>query len=1035
MRRDAALWRGDHRLRLLLASSSVAALLIGGGAPPALAAPCKPGTTQNGGVAAAVNNSSATGNCILVENSANVTGNVTNTGTGVLTTNGGGTPSRTGITINNSTVAGSVSNAGTITAQGDGIVVTNNATVSGGISNAGMITSSSKGVFVSSVSKFGGGISNSGTIASLGSKAILVSAVSSFSGNITNSGMISGNANVTLFVDGVSTFTGNVVNSGTIDASDIGIAVGQVSTFTGNISNGGTISIGGISAITVQVTSTFTGGVTNSGTLIGGAGISLIQVTSFSGGVSNGGAIISGSGAGVQIIHVSNFTGGVSNNGTITTADGVDISDVTKFVGNISNSDAITAKFRGISVDNVTSFTGNIANGGTITAATGIAIGSGVTFAGGGAIVNTGTITGTNAAIDVSNATTAVIIDQTGGLISGTIKLSPNADVLNISGGIINGNIVGQGTLDTINFALGSGTFTYNDNFTGISQVNVNSGTVILNGVDSATTLAVNGGTLAGTGTIATAMTIGSGATFAPGTPGAPGTAMTITGSLVFQSAATYMVQMNSTSATSANVVGTATLNGNVAVTVSGKGALQHQYTILETSNGTSGTFNSLTTNGLPSGVTASLAYNGDDVFLDLTGALAQLTGTNANQQNVANTINNFFNNGGTLPPGFVSLFNLSGANLGAALSQLDGEDATGAEHSAFQLMNDFLSLMLDPYVDGRTGGGAGGPLGFAPDQPDSLPPDIALAYAGVLKAPPPSHPSPASGGGSGWGFAQRWTAWGTGFGGSATTNGDPIVGSNNVTTNTFGYAAGMDYHYSPDTVLGFALAGGGTGWNLAQGLGTGRSNAFLAGLYGVTHQGPLYLAGSLAFAENWFTTNRTALGDQLVANFQGQSYAARLEGGYRFAVPVAYNAIGITPYAAIQAQSFHTPAYSETDLTAGGLGLSYAAMNGTDTRSELGARFDDPTLLGNMPLILRAKLAWAHDWVSNPAALNAAFESLPGTGFTVNGAPIPQNSALTSAGAELFFTPNWSLLAKFDGEFASGAQTYAGSGTLRYTW
>jgi hypothetical protein len=30
---------------------------------------------------------------------------------------------------------------------------------------------------------------------------------------------------------------------------------------------------------------------------------------------------------------------------------------------------------------------------------------------------------------------------------------------------------------------------------------------------------------------------------------------------------------------------------------------------------------------------------------------------------------------------------------------------------------------------------------------------------------------------------------------------------------------------------------------------------------------------------------------------------------------------------------------------------------------------------------------------------------------------------------------PNWSLLAKFDGEFANGSQLYAGSGTLRYTW
>jgi hypothetical protein len=40
---------------------------------------------------------------------------------------------------------------------------------------------------------------------------------------------------------------------------------------------------------------------------------------------------------------------------------------------------------------------------------------------------------------------------------------------------------------------------------------------------------------------------------------------------------------------------------------------------------------------------------------------------------------------------------------------------------------------------------------------------------------------------------------------------------------------------------------------------------------------------------------------------------------------------------------------------------------------------------------------------------------------------------ALASAGAELRFANGWSLAAKFDGEFAGHAQTYAGTGTLRY--
>jgi len=66
---------------------------------------------------------------------------------------------------------------------------------------------------------------------------------------------------------------------------------------------------------------------------------------------------------------------------------------------------------------------------------------------------------------------------------------------------------------------------------------------------------------------------------------------------------------------------------------------------------------------------------------------------------------------------------------------------------------------------------------------------------------------------------------------------------------------------------------------------------------------------------------------------------------------------------------------------------------------------------------------------------LDADFQALPGTSFVVNSAPVPQNAALTSIGAELHVTPRWTLLGKFDGEFAGGAQTYAGSGTLRYQW
>jgi hypothetical protein len=253
---------------------------------------------------------------------------------------------------------------------------------------------------------------------------------------------------------------------------------------------------------------------------------------------------------------------------------------------------------------------------------------------------------------------------------------------------------------------------------------------------------------------------------------------------------------------------------------------------------------------------------------------------------------------------------------------QSTAEVAADGEFAAFQLMDEFLNLMLDPFVDGRLGNGVGGrAMAFAPDEAASLPPDIALAYAGVLKAPPVM-------------FEQRWTTWGASYGGGNWTNGNAATGSSNVSAQTYGFAAGMDYHYSPDTIFGFALGGGGTNWGIASG-GTGRSDAFQSGVYGITRSGPGYLAGALAFANHWMTTNRAVLGDALTATFDAQSYGARLEGGYRYAM---LPTLGVTPYAALQAQDFHTSGFNESDLSGGGLGLSYASMNATDVRSELGA-------------------------------------------------------------------------------------------------
>ena len=100
-----------------------------------------------------------------------------------------------------------------------------------------------------------------------------------------------------------------------------------------------------------------------------------------------------------------------------------------------------------------------------------------------------------------------------------------------------------------------------------------------------------------------------------------------------------------------------------------------------------------------------------------------------------------------------------------------------------------------------------------------------------------------------------------------------------------------------------------------------------------------------------------------------------------------------------------------------------------------MGARFDRLLLLNpEAALTLRARAAWAPDSISDPS-LVPLFQALPGASFVVNGATPAKNSALTSVGAELRLANGVVLLGKFDGEFASHSTTYAGTGTVRYTW
>ncbi|MDT2023905.1 autotransporter-associated beta strand repeat-containing protein [Methylocella sp. CPCC 101449] len=599
------------------------------------------------------------------------------------------------------------------------------------------------------------------------------------------------------------------------------------------------------------------------------------------------------------------------------------------------------------------------------------------------------------------NKLTAGSIAGNGTFYLGGKELTVGANNLSteVSGVIADGGTGGYTGASLIKVGTGKLTLSGINTYTG--ETKVDDGTLSVNGsIASSSRLTVNSGaTLAGNGTVGNTV-INAGGTLSPGNSIG---LLTVQGDLTFMAGSTYRVEVSPSNADRVNVSGTATLNGASLAAMYDPGSyVNKRYTVLNAAGGVNGTFSGPVNTNLPTNFSSALSYDTNNAYLDLTLSYTPPTapsfggGLTVNQARVAQGLVNSFNFAGGIPLVF-------GALGPGGLTQASGESATGVQQSTFAIMDRFLNLMTDPYASGRATA------------------MLPMSYTGLPRGAQPIMVA----------MQPRWSIWAAGYGGTQTTRGNAFVGSNTYTGGIYGMAAGADYHVSPDTVVGFALGGGGTSYHLANGLGSGSSNVFQAGLYGRQTFGALYAAGSLAYGWQDVTTDRRVMFDQLRARFSAHSFSGRLETGYRIASPFG----GLTPYAAGQFTNIALPNYSEQAITGPGLfALNYASKNVTAWRTELGVRGDTAIDVGAATLWLRGRLAWAHNFNPN-RSLSAAFLNLPASSFVVNGAAQARNAALVSAGAEMKWPSGWSIMATFEGEFSGRGNSYAGKGGVRYQW
>ena len=696
-----------------------------------------------------------------------------------------------------------VTNSGSITGTGgNGIGAGTNATVT---NNAGATITGVRGI--SAATGFAN-VTNSGSITGTGGDGIAARTNATVTNNAgatitgtSNDGIFAGaSATVTNYAAasitggqyGIRANTGfaNVANSGSITGtSGDGILAFTNATVTNNA--GATITgVSGIYAIAGFAD------VTNSGHITGTSGNGIFASTNAT--VTNdAGASIAGGFSGISarfgFAHVV-------NSGSIEGAIDAGVVAITNATVTNNAGASIAGGLYGIRA--TAGGSSSVFNAGTITGFTntGIAAGTSATVtnafgasiaggqygirasAGGSSVFNAGTISGGTAAIQFGGAGNTLTLAQ-GSVISGNV-LGTGSDTFQLGG-------TGAATFDISTLGpaaqyqgfgtfnkIGSSVWTLTSTSTYAGDVNVDAGTLVVNGnLSSASIMMVNpDGTLAGTGTVPLTL-VDNAATLAPGPLGSGTGSLTINERVMFCTCSTYAVKVSGTGNDFAQIMAGGHFNGDAfldgaAVRVSSPTStyrFNSPYTILTAQGGLNGTtFGSLAL-AAPPGIVGTLSYTANDVLLTLTSQLAQTAGLNQNQRAVATSLDTVFNAGNSTG-GLGAIF---AGNVAQNLTQASGETATGSQQATFDAMTQFLGLISDPFTAGRGDVGSN-PTAFA-GQGDAFNAFAATgrkrsgaerdAYGMITKAAPRA---PL--------FEARWNVWAAGFGGSQTTGGNAIA-------------------------------------------------------------------------------------------------------------------------------------------------------------------------------------------------------------------------------------------------------------------
>lgn len=907
---------------------------------------------------------------------------VGNAGTGTLNVQNG---AKARSTANSVSIGHAATGSGTVTVDGVGSELTAAVTLNVGNLGTGTLT-----------------VQNGGTATAVDSIYIGTLAGANSTTTITGAGSKLQSAGV-LFLGHNGTGILNIENGGKIEVSQMRLGSAANGDGTLNITNGGILNTIGRGYLGYVGNTNTTANISGAGSQwnLGAANlyISEAAITTASVTISNGGQVnnfsgvigndagsdgaLTVTGAGSLWNNTASAYVGYSGVGTLTISNGGQVKSDIGIVGYLTGSNG-TALINGagsswdnrfVVIGGAAAGTATLSDGGRISASESITIGNNATSTG---VLNIGA-SSVNPAAAAGALDTKNIIFGTG---TGTIVF--NHTDLNY---IVSSNISGNGTL---NFLAGTTKLTGdNTGFTGrvlgnsavevtsgITDIDSNSaafagttdivgGVLRVNGSLGGTTTISGTGRLQGNGTL-TDLIVDNGGTVAPGN--SIGTTNVV--NAIFNPGSVYEVEVNAAGQSDLiDATGTATLNGGTVRAIAFPDyRVDQPYTILTAALGVAGTFDNATDDFLF--LDSSLTYDANNAYLTLTrsGPNMESMARTRNQKSVAGVID-----GG----------NINNAGVAALVASQTQEE---------------LWLGLDA-LSGEIHASMAGALirGQAVLQNPGKDADESRVY------------------GSGKMWLRSYGRFGY---------VQDVFGTASVDQNDVGVLAGVERDLDDESSLGFGFGASRTGIDANARNSEADSNNYHALIYaGKEIGGGVTLNGGASYTFHQIQTGRSIA----IGPFSGESdvdydaHTSQLYAGIGRRYRIEEKSV-VEPY--IQGTMLYQRSGSFRED--GAAGLKADSQSYAIGLAEMGVRLQHklPIGAGTSSVIIDGEAGYRRAIGQSTPSRDLAFND-GGGAFTVEGAPIDQNSIIVGTGLTVDLGASLDFRAGYRGDLAPDSRTH----------